>query len=468
MSNDSSSGRVAAELERWIDAANPGSKLPSTRALVARHGVSPVTVQQALRILVGRGRIETVPGVGTFTLAVRTARVTDFEWQTAALGAAHPLLPDAPLALQSPPESSIALHSGYPDRSLLPERLVRAAIGRAARSETVLSRPPSAGLPALRSWFATELTTVGAADVAAVTARDVVITPGSQGALVTVFRALVGAGRPLLIESPTYWGAILAARQAGVDLIPVPSSASGPDPVDVDRAFTETGARAFYIQTGFASPTGTVWPADRKQRILDLARTHRAFLIEDDAAHDFAIDETPIPLAAQDRDGHVVYLRSLTKSVAPGMRVAAIIARGPARDRLFADTQAEEMYVSGVLQEAALDVVTQPAWRTHLRRLAEQLGDRRDLLIDALTNHAPQVRVETPPRGGLNLWARLPDRTDLPDLISRCSRAGLIVGSGDEWFPAEAPGRHLRLNYAGPSPERYPEAARILAECLAR
>ncbi|MGW1681308.1 hypothetical protein [Saccharopolyspora sp. NPDC002376] len=104
-----------------------------------------------------------------------------------------------------------------------------------------------------------------------------------------------------------------------------------------------------------------------------MVRKYGAFLIEDATAHDFGITAAPAPIAARDNSGHVVYLRSLTKSVSPSVRVASIIARGPARERILADAQAESLYVSGVLQAVALDVVTQPAWRTHLRNLHHQL-----------------------------------------------------------------------------------------------
>lgn len=96
----------------------------------------------------------------------------------------------------------------------------------------------------------------------------------------------------------------------------------------------------------------------------DVVRAHGAFLAEDDWAHDFGITTAALPVAAGDYSGHVVYLRSLTKSVSPGIRVAAVIARGPVRDRILADRGAESMYVSGVLQAAAPDVETQPARRT--------------------------------------------------------------------------------------------------------
>ena len=174
------------------------------------------------------------------------------------------------------------------------------------------------------------------------------------------------------------------------------------------------------------------------------------------------------PLAAHDDRGHVVYLRSLTKSVSPAIRIAAVVARGPARERILADRGASSMYVSALLQTAGLDVVTQPAWQTHLRGLSRQLGDRRDLLVTALREHAPQTDLELVPAGGLNLWVRLPDGTDVPRLAADCEKAGLIINPGAEWFPAEPAGPFIRLNYAGPNPAAFPAAARILGQALSR
>lgn len=299
-------------------------------------------------------------------------------------------------------------------------------------------------------------------------ASDVVVLPGSQSGLSTAFRALVGSGRPLLMESPTYWGAILAAEQAGVEVVPIPSGVSGPDPDDLVRAFEQTGARAFYAQPTFANPTGIQWASDLSAEVLDVVRRFGAFLIEDDWAHDFGITADPAPLAARDDGGHVVYLRSLTKSVSPAVRVAGIVARGPARQRILADTQAQSMYVSPILQAVALDVVTQPAWRTHLRGLRRQLADRRDLLAASLREHVPGAELPVLPRGGLNLWLRLPDGTDLPRLVRDCESGGVVVGTGNEWFPAEPTGPHLRLNYSGQDPGAFPEGARIIGSALAR
>ncbi|HEU5036804.1 MAG TPA: PLP-dependent aminotransferase family protein [Nocardioides sp.] len=467
MSDDSSS-RIVKALRDWISTAPPGSRLPSTRQLVADHRASPVTVQRALRTLAGQGLIESRAGVGTFVRGVRTLRSADYGWQTAALRSPHARIESFATALRTTPNDVIALHSGYPDRELLPERLVRAALTRAARSDAAVSRSPTAGHPELQAWFARELAESTPAGLTPPAPSDVVILPGSQSGLSSVFRALVAPGQPLLIESPTYWGAILAAQQAGVRMVPVPSGPQGPDPVELERAFEETGSRVFYAQPSYANPTGAQWSVGLGAAVLDVVRTHGAFLVEDDWAHDFGITTAPTPVAAHDDAGHVIYLRSLTKSVSPALRVAAAVTRGPARDRIMADRGAESMYVSTLLQAAALDVVTQPAWRSHLRAVRQQLHERRDLLVNALREHAPEAAPDHVPAGGLNLWVRLPDGTDVHRLGRDCETDGLIIAAGTEWFPAEPAGPFLRLNYSGPDPAAFPEAARILGRALAR
>lgn len=466
--NEDSTAKLALILRRWVEASAPGMRLPSTRKLVAEHQVSPATVQKAVRSLVAAGVVETRPGVGNFVRGLRPLASNDYGWQTGALGEAAPREPERATSLASAAPEVIALHAGYPDRELLPERQVRAAFGRAARNDATVLRPPAAGTDELRAWFARELAAVTAEDVPPPVASDVLVTPGSQSALSASFRALVGVGGTLLVESPTYWGAILAARQAGIRLIPIPSGRDGIDADELERALQRTGARVLYAQPTFANPTGALWSTQLRERVLTLVRRHAAFLIEDDWARDFGMMPPPVPLAARDIDGHVVYLRSLTKSVSPAVRVAAVIARGPVRERILATASAESMYVSGVLQAVAHDVVSQSSWRTHCRGLGRVLLARRDALIAALALEAPAVQLQGVPTGGLNLWVRLPDAVDRGELVRHCRAEGLLVGPGGEWFPAEAPGNFLRLNYTGPNPSAFPEGARILTAALAR
>ncbi|MGY4719392.1 aminotransferase-like domain-containing protein [Naumannella huperziae] len=465
--NDSSS-RIAGDLRRWLASAPAGARLPPTRSLVTEYAVSPLTVQNALRALVAEGLIETRPGAGAFALAPRAPQSQDFGWQTLALGPRRGAGVAEPTALRPALADMIALHEGYPDPELLPHRLVRGALTRAGRSAAALARSPAAGLPELRAWFAADLAGLVPAGMSPPAASDVAVLPGSQSGLAAIFRALVGPdGVPLLVESPTYWGAIHAAAQVGVPMVPVPSGPDGPDPDQLEQAFASTGARVFYAQPNFANPTGAQWSNARAARVREIVARFGAFVVEDDWAHDFGITTEAVPLAARDVDGHVVYLRSLTKSVSPALRVAAAIIRGPARERVLADLRAGPLYVSPLLQAAALDVVTQPGWRTHLRGLRRQLGARRDLMIAQLREHVPSAQLTAVPGGGLNLWVRLADGVDLAALVGACEKAGLLVAAGDEWFPAEPTGPHLRLNYAGPDPGRFGEAMQILGAQLA-
>ncbi|MDR5700939.1 aminotransferase-like domain-containing protein [Agromyces aerolatus] len=465
--DQSSSARIERVLEAWVASASPGARLPSTRELIARHAASPVTVQSALRSLAARGLIETRPGVGAFVSAGRAVGPRDHSWQTGVLGPSSTAATETSAALRTVRTDAISLHSGYPDRELLPERLVRAALTRAARSAAALERPEPAGTTGLRAWFASELASQTPAHLTAPTMQDVIVLPGSQLGLGSLFRSIVGPGGTLLIESPTYWGAIVAARQVGVTLVPVPAGPEGPDLVALEQAFVDTGARAFYAQPNYANPTGAQWSPSTSARVLEVVRDRRAFLIEDDWAHDFGITTEATPLATRDDSGHVVYVRSLTKSISPSIRVAAVIARGPLRTRLLADLQAQSMYVSGLLQSAALDVVTQPGWQTHRRALRKLLRARRDLLVDAISTHVRSATISAIPPGGLNLWVRLPDAVDLDRLTKDTESKGLVLAGGDEWFPAEPTGRYLRLNFAGPDPAAYGHAATLLGESLA-
>ncbi|MDE9366594.1 PLP-dependent aminotransferase family protein [Luteipulveratus sp. YIM 133132] len=460
--NDDSAQRIVNALRRRIAAGPPGAQLPPTRTLVAEYGASPVTVQKAMRQLNALGLVESRPGVGTFVRAARTSLPADFGWQTAALGARRSRMSGLSSTQRASGADVIRLHSGYPGDDLLPQRLVRAALSRAARTQAAVTRSPAAGLPELQAWFAAQVAAAAPAGVTPPAGRDVVVTPGSQSGLSSIFRAVVGPGEPLLIESPTYWGAILAAEQTGVRLVPVPTGPDGPAPQDVDRAFAATGARAFYAQPTFANPTGCQWSTRTGDEVLQIARRRGAFLVEDDWAHDLGIDAEPRPLVARDPDGHVIHLRSLTKSVSPALRVAAVVTRGPARDRILADRAGESMYVSGILQAAALDVVLQPGWATHLRTMRQQLRMRRDLLVASVREHAPHLRVDHVPRGGLNLWVGLPDGTDVSRTVRECEARGLLIAPGEEWFPAEPAGPFVRLNFAAEDPGRFAEAAQIL------
>ena len=461
MPNDNAQARVIQDLRAAADGRPAGERLPSVRALMARHRASPVTVQRAIAALAAEGVLEPRPGRGTFVSAAPIAPAPpDLSWQAVALG--ERAVDDSPLQdlLLLPAPGAIPLSSGYLALDLQPIAAIGAALARAARRPGAWERGPVEGREELRAWFALE-------SGGTLRAHDMVVCSGGQPALSTAFRALAGAGDPVLVESPTYLGAIVAARAAGLRVVPVPSDADGVRPELLAEALARTGARVVYCQPLYANPHGSVLAAERRGEVLAAVAGAGAFLVEDDWARDLSAgDDPPPPLAADDRDGHVVYVRSLTKSAAPGLRVAAIGARGAAGARLRAARIVDDFFVSGPLQEAALEIVSSPGWRRHRRRLRGELRLRRDALVAALDRHLPELAPPVVPAGGLHLWVALPAGTDDVAVATAAAAEGVVVFPGRPWFAAEPPGPFLRLTFAAAPPDAMDEGVKRLERVL--
>ncbi|GGP96365.1 transcriptional regulator [Streptomyces roseolilacinus] len=465
------------ELARYSE----GEKLPSSRELVARHRVSPVTVSRAIATLTAEGLVASRPGAGVFKATARRAAgaLGDVSWQEVALSAdpPHTALDTGPrrvgaagvlATLTTPPPEVIDLNGGYPHAALQPERALAAALARAGRRPGTWSRPPVEGLAELRDWFARDIGGPGGS----LDASDVLITAGGQSALTTALRALAAPGSPVLVESPTYPGMLAVARAAGLRPVPVPVDADGVRTDLLAEAFEATRARVFVCQPLFHNPTGTVLSPRRRGDVLGIARAAGAFVVEDDFARRLAHADSPplpLPLAADDPDGVVVHVRSLTKATSPSLRIGALSARGPVGERLRAIQVVDSFFVPRPLQETALELVGSPAWAGHLRVLAGALRDRRTALLAALGGTLPALLPHRPPRGGYHLWLRLPDGTDEHAVAASALRHGVAVTAGGPYFTAEAPAPHLRLSYVSTSgTAQLEEGVRRLHQALSR
>lgn len=458
MKRSSSAEEVAATLRQELARFSPGEKLPSSRALVERFGVSPVTVSRALAALAAEGLVITRPGAGAFRAqhSVIDSRAVDTSWQQIALTAEDqqhaepaPRIVDASSVFASlvpPPPGVIAFNGGYLHSSLQPRQALTAAFARAVRRPGAWERPPLDGLPELRSWFARE---VGGAD-GAVIPSQVLVTGGGQAALTTALQALAPPGSPVLVESPTYPGVLAAARAAGLRPVPVPVDHGGVRVDLLEGAFAATGARVFYCQPLFHNPTGVVLAPDRRRRITEIAHGAGAFIIEDDFARRLG-HGGPLPpaLVADDAYGTVVHVSSLTKPASPNLRVGALVARGPVMERLRAIQLVDSFFVPRPLQEAALELVGTPAWPRHLRAITAALRERREAMLAALHRYMPSVAATVrAPAGGYHLWLRLPDGTDETALTAALLRADVAVSPGRPYFAAEAPDPYIRLSFA--------------------
>ncbi|MGF1430392.1 PLP-dependent aminotransferase family protein [Kitasatospora sp. LaBMicrA B282] len=475
MNNGSSAQELAGILAREIEELPSGARITTHRALVRRFGVSATTVSQALALLTQRGLITSRPGAGSYRTESRpVARPGDTSWQEATLdlasgtdaAAGSPRSFKAPSllgTLTAPAPDVVDLNGGYLHPQLQPLGALGTALSRAARRAEAWDRPPVAGLPELRDWFA--------ADIGGGLGRqDVLVCGAGQSALATALRALGRPGDPVVIESPTYPGTIAAARAAGLRTVPVPLDREGIRPDHLDEALTRSGARIVVVQPLFQNPTGASLSARRQHEVRDAARRHGAFVIEDDfARHLVHPDAGPVPppMIADDPDGTVVHLRSLTKVTSPNLRVGALAARGPVLARLRSAQLIDTMFVSAPLQYTSLEVVTAAGWRRGLAALGAALEHRRTVAVEAVSAifgpHALAVR----PRGGYHLWVALPGHLEAGQLAAAALANGVAVTCGDDYYPTESSDPHVRLSYvAAPSAADVDDAVRRLAPLL--
>lgn len=453
-----------------------GSRVPTHRQLVQRFGASATTVSQALALLTQRGLITSRPGAGTYrTETQRPARTGDTSWQEAALeltngidsssGAQRGFKAAALMGtLSTSGPDVVDLNGGYLHPELQPFTRLGTALSRAARRSDAWARPPVGGLPELRDWFASDIG-------GGLCRHDILVCGGGQSALSTALHAISQPNDPVVIESPTYPGTIAAIRAAGLRAIPVPLDDEGIRTNYLDEALSRTRARAIVVQPLFQNPVGTSLSTARQHEIRTIARHHGAFVVEDDFARHIAhADAEPIPppMVADDPDGTVIHIRSLTKATSPNLRVGALAARGPVTAKLRSAHVIDTMFVPAPLQYTALEVTTASGWKRDLTTLGSALQHRRRIAIDAVEATFGRHALTARPRGGYHLWIALPDHLDGEQLASAALANGVALTPGDNYYPTDSNPPHVRLSYvAAPSAEDVDDGVRRLASHIA-
>lgn len=458
MNNSNRASEIADLLRDQASEMRVGEKLPSVRELSVRHGASAGTISQAISLLTALGVVRAEPGRGTFVVGRDRLPEPDNAWQSSALGRARVDASRAGRLGAYGGVDDIQLSWGYLAAELQPLDELRTVGSRSARSPRAWSMAPVTGLPELRRVFASEL----GADPG-----DVLVMPGGQQALVYALRTLADPGDTLITESPSYPGTILAAQSAGLGIAAVPADADGIVPERLADTLERTRAKLVYLQPCFANPTGAVLSQERRAEVLDLVRQHGAFVVEDDWARHLALaGPAPQPLFSQDPDGHVVSIATLSKPVAPGLRLGALAARGPAGERLRTARVADDMCVPPLTQEIALGLLTSTAWPRHLKRLRSALRERRDVMVAEVHRSLSGARVVRVPDGGIHLWVRLPAGVDSTTLASAAQDVGVLVGDGRHFFVDEPPAPYVRLSFGAASIPQIEEGIRRLSALI--
>ena len=365
----------------------------------------------------------------------------------------------------------LSLAGGIPAAELLPVERVGEAVDRvlAELGPAALQYGPTDGEALLRSLVAPA---PGRAD-------DVVITTGSQQSLDLLARVLLDPGDVVVVEGPSYLGALSAFRAAGARLVEVPGDAAGLD-TDVLAGALADGLRpkAVYVVPEFANPTGATLSAERRRRLVELAEGHGFVILEDDPYGALRFDGPPLaPLA--DRTDLAVRLGTASKTLAPGLRVGWVTLPAWLRGPVIRAKQAVDLHTSTLDQLVVADVLADRAYvAAHLAELRAVYGRRCRALVGALARLGGGRFEVTPPAGGMFAWAALHPSLGvtadalLPSALAADvafvpgSAFGLAAGEGERIGPAGDGERRLRLCFATLDEARLADAVERLVAAI--
>lgn len=459
--------------ERARSGAYPvGFRLPPTRNLARELGTHRNTVVRAFEELSAMGVITSTVGRGTFIAArplhkaehapplapgLSWGRLLSKRLESATLARVDRLAPAAASG------DVIQLHRMQPSPELLPTELFRRSMEHVLRTSKgrSLGYAPREGLPALRQQIAEGLS----ADGVPVRAEDVLITSGSQQALDLLARAFIDPGDGVILEAPSYSGAINVFAASGATLYGVPWDDQGPDLAFLDQPAVRT-AKAFYLMPNCRNPTGTTVTEARRDEILRWSRATGVPLIEDDYGADINLDETPPPAALRARDPDVLYMGTFSKKLIPALRVGYLVCPAAIRPRLVSLKHAADLGTSLLLQAALSEFLDRGYLRAHLKKTLAAYRARRDALEEALEEHMPTGVEWSHVERGVLLWLRLPRRTDPEAVYRAAERRGVLVTPGNLSSPSDISVPGLRLTFCAEPPERLREGARRLAQAV--
>jgi GntR family transcriptional regulator/MocR family aminotransferase len=310
---------------------------------------------------------------------------------------------------------------------------------------------------------------LGAARGITATPDEILVTRGSQMALDLVARALLEPGDAIAVEalgSPPVWTCF---RKAGLTLVPVPVDAGGLRVEDLSALVQRHRIRAVYVTPHHQFPTTTVMPVARSMALLDFARTHHVAVIEDDYDHEFHYDGSPVtPLAADDPAGVVVYLGTLSKVLAPGLRMGFVVAPRPVIERMTSLRAAVDLQGDLTAECAVAEFFESGGFGRHIRRMRRIYRTRRDVLVEALRRELGDVLQFTVPSGGMALWVRAAEGVDVDRWVPEALAEGVLIRSG-RMYDFEGEMRScMRLGFTGLNERELQEAARRMAKAHRR
>lgn len=457
----------------------PETQLPASRALARSLGVSRMTVINAYAELEADGLVISVHGSGTFVATPPTlpgngrssTPPTDWPpWQ-------QTLAAEAAISLQEPYETAIAnadhadlisFASGMGTMELFAADDFRKTLQNVLRRDGTHALGygdiDHGGYGPLRTTIAHILSQEGIPTHPS----QVLITSGSQQAIAVVARLLLRPGDVVLVEDPTYEGALDLFRGLGARLVGVPVDAAGMQMAPLEERLRTSHPRLIYTIPTFHNPTGVSMSTQRRRQLVALAQHYNVPILEDDFAGDLRFDgHTQPALKALDENGNVIYANTFSKALVPGLRLGYLVADGPVYEQLLIHKRNEDRSSSDLLQRALDAYISVGKYQSHLRKVSRVYRRRCHAMIAALTRTMPADVTWHKPQGGLFLWLLLPPQLDGAALLAPALAEGVAFVPGSVFFVDKRPFPALRLNFTGHEPPQIEKGIERLARAMA-
>ena len=371
-------------------------------------------------------------------------------------------------AVASRPEI-VSLAGGMPNLSAIPMGVMASLVEKliSENGQEALQYGSGQGHPKLRE----QICDVMALEGIRANPDDILVTTGSQQALDLISRIFIDPGDVVLVEAPSYVGALGTFAQYEARVVHVEMDQSGLSPVALRNAiktlrYQGLRIKFLYLIPNYQNPTGVTMPSERRAEILDICREEKIFVVEDNPYGLLGFDRpAPNAMRAQDSE-NVIYLGSFSKTIVPGFRVGWALVPQALREKLVIASESSILCPSNFSQLAISSYLADQPWRDQIASFVELYRARRDAMLESLDQYFPKSATWTRPGGGFYVWVTLPPEIDTKALMPKAIVAKVAYVPGSAFYADGLGSWSMRLSYCHPTPERIREGVKALGHLL--
>ena len=371
-------------------------------------------------------------------------------------------------AVASRPEI-VSLAGGMPNLSAIPMDVMAALVEKLVREHgtEALQYGSGQGHPKLRE----QICDVMALEGIRANPDDVVVTTGSQQALDLISRIFIDPGDVVLVEAPSYVGALGTFAQYEASVVHVEMDQNGLIPEALRQAiktlrYQGRRIKFLYLIPNYQNPAGVLLTAERRSEILDICRAEKIFIVEDNPYGLLGFDgPSPNAMRAEDSE-NVIYLGSFSKTIVPGFRIGWALVPQALREKLVIASESSILCPSNFSQMAISSYLADQPWRDQITSFCGLYRARRDAMLESLDAYFPKSAIWTKPQGGFYVWVTLPPEIDTKAMMPKAIVAKVAYVPGTAFYADGLGSWSMRLSYCHPTPERIREGVKALGNVV--